>query len=417
MEDLDILGLSLEKALQKAALLRENRLYREKLEGLVEKRTHDLRESESRFRRLADNARDLIWRIKIPEGNIEYASPASRRILGFTPEELYEDHTLLLNSLREEDRPSFREFWESVKRGDPPETLEICMVAASGEPRWIYQSNVLVTDESGVPLALEAICTDITERKRIESEREALIADLKAKNGELELFTYTVSHDLRSPLVTIRGFADGLKEDLASGDMGRVGEDVQRIISAAEKMNLLLRDLLELSRVGRIMNSSSEIFLPELIGEVRELLHAEISGSGAVIELREPLPVVRGDFPRIREVFQNLIENAIKFTSRGETPRILIGSERRNGEEVIYVRDKGIGIDPSQRERIFGLFQKIDRNQPGTGLGLALARRIIEVHGGRIWVESPGEGGGATFCLTIPVKAGPARVFFRDGFS
>jgi len=235
-------------------------------------------------------------------------------------------------------------------------------------------------------------------------ERKNLIAELESKNAELERFTYTVSHDLKSPLFTIRGFLGYLEQDALSGNIGRVKADVKRITDATEKMQNLLNDLLELSRIGRLTNTSVVIPFEELAREAVELVHGRIVERDVNIQIGANLPVVFGDRPRLLEVLQNLIDNAAKFMGQQKAPQIDIGqsgSDREQGMPIFYVRDNGVGIASEHFERVFGLFNKLDAQSDGTGIGLALVKRIIEVHGGRIWVESE-IGQGATFYFTLP---------------
>jgi signal transduction histidine kinase len=250
-----------------------------------------------------------------------------------------------------------------------------------------------------------AIVRDVSLQKWIQGERDKLITELELKNAELERFTYTVSHDLKSPLITIKGFLGFLKADTQSGNMKRLESDIQRISAAADKMQLLLNDLLELSRIGRVVNKPQSIDLNEMISEVLELLHGRLhSGTVSIrVTVAEQLPTIYGDRPRLFEVLQNLVDNAAKFMGDQPNPHIEIGQEgsTEDGSPILFVRDNGIGIDPKFKDRIFGLFDKLDPHTEGTGIGLALAKRIIEFHGGRIWVESePGKG--AAFYFTLP---------------
>jgi signal transduction histidine kinase len=228
-------------------------------------------------------------------------------------------------------------------------------------------------------------------------------ADLAAKNAELERFTYTVSHDLKGPLVTVRGFAGLAATDLVAGDAGRVRQDLGRIVAAADKMHRILEDLLELSRVGRVVHPPEDVPLGDLAREAVELVKAQPGRGDLAVDIAADLPVVRADRRRLLEALQNLVENAAKFTAAGERdPRITIGSRQDGAETVFFVKDNGRGIEPRFLEKVFELFEKLDPAVEGTGVGLALVRRIVEAHGGRTWAESDGPGRGATFCFTLP---------------
>jgi signal transduction histidine kinase len=227
-------------------------------------------------------------------------------------------------------------------------------------------------------------------------------ADLAAKNAELERFTYTVSHDLKSPLVTIRGFAGLAGTDLAAGDTARTRQDLGRIVAAADKMHRILDDLLELSRVGRVVHPPEDVSLGDLAREAVELVKSQPGRSHVAVEIAPDLPVVRADRRRLLEALQNLVENAAKFAAGEREPRVAIGVRRDGDEPVFFVRDNGRGIEPRFLEKVFDLFEKLDPGVEGTGVGLALVRRIVEAHGGRTWAESEGPGHGATFCFTLP---------------
>jgi signal transduction histidine kinase len=255
-------------------------------------------------------------------------------------------------------------------------------------------------DELGdLARALNRMAGDLrAHEEALRAER----ADLAAKNAELERFTYTVSHDLKSPLVTIRGFAGLAGTDLAAGKLDRVRQDLGRIVAASDRMQRLLEDLLDLSRVGRVVNPAEDVALGPLAREAVELVKGLLDQGGVEVEIAPGLPVVRADRRRLLEVFQNLVENAAKF-SRGEPgARIEIGARPDGALPVFFVRDNGRGIEPRFLERIFELFEKLDPGADGTGVGLALVRRIVEAHGGRVWAESDGPGRGATFCFTLP---------------
>src|SRR5215207_4768850 len=271
----------------------------------------------------------------------------------------------------------------------------------------LLQENENRTFEARItPLSADtvlAIVRDVSLQKWILGEREKLINDLELKNAELERFTYTASHDLKSPLITIKGFLGFLRDDAQKGNLKRLESDIQRISDAADKMQRLLNDLLELSRIGRLVNKSQPLDLNQIIAEVLELLYGRLHAGNIRVRVAGDLPLVYGDRARLLEVLQNLIDNAAQFMGDQPDPQIVIGQAgtSEEGLSILFVRDNGIGIDPRFTDRIFGLFDKLDPRTDGTGIGLALVKRIVEFHGGRIWVESE-LGNGATFYFTLP---------------
>lgn len=267
-----------------------------------------------------------------------------------------------------------------------------------GEEVQFFEARIMpITYESAIIMV-----RDISQRQWVGSEREKLINELEDKNSELERFTYTVSHDLKSPLITIKGFLGFLEQDANSGNTVRLKADIKRIADATDKMQVLLNELLELSRIGRLMNPYQQVDFKELVNEVVELLYGRLHEKKIIIEIQDDLPSVYGDPRRLSEVLQNLIDNAAKFTGTQTDPRIEIGqSGFENNKPIFYVKDNGLGIDLMHQDRIFGLFNKLDATSDGTGIGLALVKRIVEVHGGRIWVQSE-TGKGSTFFFTLP---------------
>ncbi len=250
---------------------------------------------------------------------------------------------------------------------------------------------------------------DITERKYAEAEREKLIEELGVKNAELESFTYTVSHDLKSPLVTINGFLGYLEIDAASGNMERLKKDTQRIQDSVNKMERLLNELLELSRIGRIMNMPENTLFTDLVREAMDIVHGRLEERGVTVDIQPNLAAISADKPRVVEALQNLLDNAAKYMGDQADPHIEIGQRGEDAERgipVFFIRDNGMGIAPEYHERIFGLFNKLDAKSEGTGVGLALVKRIIETHGGKIWVESE-LGKGTIFYFSLPKAAEP----------
>lgn len=244
----------------------------------------------------------------------------------------------------------------------------------------------------------------IATEKRLKQEmreREKISSALENKNAELERFAYTVSHDLKTPLFTIKIFLGLLGKNLAKNDMGRMTGDIEKINSAADTMDNLLNDLLELSRAGQVMSDPVACSLSEISKQAVELVEAKVDELGVEIVI-EDMPKVKGDEIRLVEVYLNLIENAIKFMGEQKLPRIEIGSVEKGGMICCFVRDNGIGIAAKYHDRIFGLFDRLSTKVDGTGVGLALVKRIIEAHGGEIWVESEGLDLGSTMMFTLP---------------
>ena len=368
-----------------------------------------LQESEMRYSSLLNLAPDAIF--VHTAGRITFANPATARLLGYnSPDEIVGRHVLDFAP------PELREQYAPRATGADTGSSGLVVVRRDGKrvDLDIVAMNIDQPEGPDAPLARLVIGRDVTERRRSEAEREALIRALEAKNAELERFTYTASHDLRSPLVTIGSYLSHVEEAAGRGDLQGLRDDIERIRRAAVKMDRLLKDLLELSRIGHVLGPAERVSLEELAEEAKDIVSGRLAGRGVEVVILPGLPAVQGDRLRLLEVLQNLLDNAAKFMGDQKEPRIEIGS-RRDGEEVVtFVRDNGIGIDPQHRERVFGLFDKLDPKGEGTGVGLALVKRIVELHGGRIWVESEGRLLGSTFCFTLPTEAllgnVPARV-------
>lgn len=379
------------------------------VEDITEKKlTEEARRlSEERYRLISSVTSDYVFsNVQNEKGEIilNWVAGAFEQISGYTVEE-FNARGGWVSTIHPDDIEKDAHDMEQLHKNEAV-VSEVRTIHKDGSIRWVRNYAYPVWDSKENKLVgIYGAVQDITERKRIEQERENLIRELEAKNAELEQFTYTVSHDLKAPIITIKGFLGFLLQDARSGNVARFESDLQRISEATDRMHNLLNDLLELSRIGRLMNESVDVDLNQLIREARETLHGRLEEHGVEVIVEAPLPNVYGDHHRLLEVFQNLIDNAAKFTAGQEYSRIEIGQSLpvRAGFVTLYVRDNGIGIPPQFHERIFGLFNRLNPNIEGTGVGLALAKRIIEFHGGKIWVESA-EGEGSTFYFTLPLS-------------
>ena len=242
---------------------------------------------------------------------------------------------------------------------------------------------------------------DVTERKKAEEALQDHARKLEETNRDLEGFAYTISHDLRAPLRAINGFAHMLAEDYGHSLEEEAKRRLEVIESNAVKMGMLIDDLLAFSRAGRTAMSVSRIDMNRIVAEVMETLKISDWGASAGIHVAA-LPPAHGDPALIRQVFANLLENAVKFSRNSPAPKIEVGSFARDGEEVYFVRDNGVGFDMKYEEKLFGVFQRLvtEKEFEGTGVGLAIVQRLVTRHGGQVWAEGrPGEG--ASFFFTL----------------
>ncbi len=361
----------------------------------------ELKRTEEAHRAVVENS--LQGLAIYQKGRIVFANPAYAQTLGYFVDELYKmTPEQAANLIFVEDRRLLNMRMQAASSGEEVSPrYETRIVRKDGSLRWLDVTMSVISYRNQP--AIQAANVDITDRKLMEAEQARLIWELEAKNAELERFTYTVSHDLKSPLITIRGFLGFLEKDLASNNPPRWKADVQRISEATEKMQNLLNDLLRLSRVGRVTNPPENVSFRAIAYKATELAGGQIRARGVEVKIEKDMPEVRVDRERIVEVVQNLLDNAVKFMGAQSRPRIEIGADGYDhGEAVLYVRDNGIGIDSQFHGRIFGLFNKLNPNIDGTGVGLALVKRIIEFHNGHIWVKSePGKG--STFYFTLPI--------------
>lgn len=240
-----------------------------------------------------------------------------------------------------------------------------------------------------------SLMNDITEQK----ER---LVEMTSQRDEMSHFIYTISHDLKGPILTITSFGQMLQEDIAAGNREDVEKDLLFIRKAADRMTLLLNGLLEVGRLGRVELHPKVYSLESLVQGASDLIEGEIREAGLKIRNIQAGVQLEVDHDRMIQLFQNLLENAAKYRNKDEEAWVEVVVETRGYDSVIVVRDNGRGIPIDKLTRVFNLFERFDKNSQGTGVGLALVKRIVDLHKGRVWVESGGPGKGACFCIYLP---------------
>jgi PAS domain S-box-containing protein len=363
------------------------------------------REAEEKLRR---NERSLVEAQRIASfGNWEYDlredearwSEELYRIFGHEPQEFVPKYRTFFEAVHPEDRKAVREAAQAALAIDSGSGIDFRVVRPGGEVRIVHAIYEVVRFMSGRPQKLVGTVHDVTERKQYEDE-------LQRSNAELEQFAYVASHDLQEPLRMVSSYT----QLLGRRYKGQLDEDAEEFIDyavdGAERMQRLINDLLSYSRVGTRGRELAPTELSVVMEAAMANLRLAIEENDAQVT-SDTLPTITGDRPQLMQLFQNLIGNAIKFRGE-ESPEVHVGAERQDGEWLISVRDNGIGLDPEYADRVFVIFQRLHgrREYEGTGIGLAVCKRIVERHGGRIWVEST-PGAGSTFYFTLPDTGEP----------
>jgi len=305
-------------------------------------------------------------------------------------------------------------FTDCAKNGVPYDE-EMQILTSKGKRVWVRTIGEAVRDHTGSIVKVHGFFQDITEQKEVQLEIQKLndelekrvmerTSQLRAANKEMEAFSYSVSHDLRAPLRAIHSFTNILREDYKD-TLDDEGRRICGIIeSSSVHMGNLIDDLLSFSRVGRTELKLSNIDMTKLAETVYLESGDEQQKERIELDIRK-LPSARGDLSAIRQVFVNLISNAIKYTSKTKKPSILISYDKTDGENVYFVKDNGVGFNMLYADKLFGVFQRLHSSKEfeGNGVGLAIVQRIIHRHGGKVWAESE-VGKGATFFFTLPDK-------------
>ena len=279
------------------------------------------------------------------------------------------------------------------------ETTEIDILRKGGVPK-VAEMRVVETEWEGGTAHLITL-RDVTERKRAEEAQEKLNQQLQAKVSELEAFSYGIAHDLRSPMLSIDGFSRELRSDIQNNRMERVEEDVRLIETGVRKMQQFLNRTLEYSRAGYHVKRTNNVSFGKIVEEVVAEFNGQMSSIGATISIAETFPKVNVDRMRIAQVLTNLIQNSIKYRDKTRPLKIDIGYQLDAEEVVFFIRDNGTGIDADEAEKVFTLFYRGTADVEGSGAGLAIVKRIIEAHEGKIWAEGQ-SGEGTSMCFTLP---------------
>jgi PAS domain S-box-containing protein len=360
--------------------------------------------------RAAEEERDRIFTLSPDlicvadfEGYFRRVNPSFTRVLGYAAAEL--TGRPFVDFVHPDDVEDTKRESGSIAKGQHDATVSFQnrYRCADGSYRWLeWKSSGSMADR-----LIYAVARDVTEQKAIEERMRQYAAELERSNGELQQFAYVASHDLQEPLRAVAGCVQMLAERNAGTLDAQSVELMGHAVDGAKRMQTLINDLLSYSRVGSKGISRVSTDPRASVDRAVRQLQVAIAESGATVDVG-PMPSVWADPVQLTQLFQNLIGNGIKF--RGDDkPIVRVEARAEAGGTLFSVRDNGIGIDPEYRERVFGIFQRLHRRKEyaGTGIGLAICRKIVERHGGRIWIESS-PGGGSTFLFTIPEDNGHA---------
>ncbi|MFO7812936.1 MAG: DUF3365 domain-containing protein [Pelovirga sp.] len=368
---------------------------------LEEKQTESLRH----FQEIFDGVNDAIFLHDLDSGAILDVNACSKREYGYSKEEMKQ---LSLTDISADEEPftaqAATEWMAKARRGESP-TFEWRARHKDGHLFWV-EVNMRKADLPDHQVLLASV-RNIEERKAAKEQLDQQQQELKKRNAELERFNYTVSHDLKTPLVTIETFLGFLNEDLHKLDQSAINNDVHHIRTATKQMGQLLDSLLRLAHISHHAPVVEPCSFKKLIKKALILTAPAIDQRAISINICTNDTLIYVEPPRLIELWQNLIDNAVKYMGDQDQPCIELGFTAGGPETIFFVRDNGMGIAPEYADTVFGLFNQLDKNAPGNGLGLTLVKNIVEQHHGRIWFESAGVGTGCCFYFTLPT-ASPA---------
>lgn len=360
-----------------------------------------LTDSEERFRQLAESIREVFWIFDVTSETTVYVSPAYEEIWGRSPDSVCGEKDVFFASVFPDDRPRVREYLRAQRAGETCE-VEYRILRPDGSCRWIRDRAFPLRNAKGEIFRVVGAAADITRQKEaIDGLRQSL-AELARSNEELEQFAYVSFHDLKEPLRNVSTYVQLLEARLRD----HLDEDGRRyigyVVEGVRRMYAQIDDLLQYGQVSRAPLRREKVDTDDLLREVRLNLASAIAESRADVVVA-PLPPLHGNRGELMHLFQNLLENALKFRS-DRTPVVSVSGETAGNMAVIRVRDNGIGIAAAHTGKIFALFQRLHGKDkyPGTGIGLSICKKVVERHGGRIEVESE-PGTGTEFSVTLPL--------------
>ncbi len=390
------------------------RLLKEQWEQRIAERTAELRRSEAILAQAGKMANLGAWDIQFSTSDQVDPNPLTwsdetYRIFGYAPHGVRVTNDLFFKHVHPDDRERVSAAVSQAIATRQPYTVEHRIVRRDGTERIVLEHADITFDGQGKPLEIIGAVQDITERKRAEANIRKLnqsleqrAAELEIANGELESFSYSVSHDLRTPLAAIDGFSHLLEEEYDANLPAEGKRYLNLIRTGTRQMDELITSLLRLSRLTRHALKKETVNMNALVTQAVETMASEWQRPDVTLDVN-PLPDAKADPVLLKQVWVNLIGNAYKFTRKRDHARIEIGCDRRDdAQRVYYVRDNGVGFDMRQADRLFGVFQRLhgDDEYEGTGVGLATVQRIIRRHGGRVWAEAQ-PNHGATFYFTL----------------
>ena len=365
--------------------------YREHLEEEVAQRTARLTEAQ-RIAHLGN------WEWDIVSGALIWSDEVYR-IFGLAPQQFGADYKAFLQAVHPEDRQFVDAQVRAALEQTHPYSIDHRIVRPDGSVRYVHEQAEVLCNEEGQPVKMLGTVQDITERKQAEEE-------LRRSNTDLEQFAYAASHDMRQPLRMISSYLQLLESDLAPVLTEETRQNLQFATEGAKRMDQMLMALLDYSRIGRKADTMAVIDSREVMDEALHYLEPAIEEAQADIRINGVWPRLFASRDEILRLFQNLIDNALKYRLSGQKPEVAVSAQTVGGEWRLEVRDNGVGLLPGHEARLFKVFERLQSRSryPGTGIGLALCRKIVEHHKGRIWVESPGQNQGCTFIVTLPAS-------------